>query len=103
MRVVLCTCPPAEAELIAKALVQAGAACVNILPAVRSIYTWKGQLCDDAEALLLIKAAEDRVAVLQETLRSVHPYELPEWVVLAPDQALTSGAYRAWVEAAPRG
>lgn len=102
MRVVLSTCPPVDAERIAKALVKAGAACVNILPAVRSIYSWKGQLCDDSEALLLIKAAPDRVAPLHETLRSVHPYELPEWVVLAPDELLTSVAYRAWVESAPR-
>jgi len=99
MRVILCTCPPADAERIARAIVEAGAACVNILPAVRSIYRWQGKLCDDAESLLVIKAAAERVSALEQTLRRVHPYELPEWVVLSPDEALTSAAYRDWVRA----
>jgi periplasmic divalent cation tolerance protein len=97
MRVIFCTCPPADAERLARGLVEAGAACVNILPGVRSIYRWQGQIGDDSEALLVIKAAAERVDQLQKTLKSMHPYELPEWVVLTPDDALTSAAYRAWV------
>jgi periplasmic divalent cation tolerance protein len=97
MRVVLCTCPPADAERIARGLVERGAACVNIVPGVRSIYRWKGQVCDDAESLLVVKAAQGRVSELQEALKALHPYELPEWVVLSPDEWLTSAAYRAWV------
>lgn len=97
MRVVLCTCPPAEAERIARTLVEKGAACVNVLPGVRSLYRWKGELCDDAEALLVIKAAVERLPSLHAALREVHPYELPEWVVLGVDEALTSDAYRRWV------
>ena len=97
MRVVLCTCPPGDAERIARALVEAGAACVNVLPGVRSLYRWQGKLCDDTESLLVIKAAAGHVSALEQAMRSVHPYELPEWVVLTPDEALTSAAYRAWV------
>lgn len=97
MRVILCTCPPADAERIAHALVNAGAACVNVLPTVRSIYRWEGKLCDDAETLLVIKAATERVADLETAMRAVHPYDLPEWVVLGTDEALTSEAYRKWV------
>ena len=97
MRVILCTCPPDDAERIARGLVEAGAACVNILPGVRSLYWWKGQLCDDTESLLLIKAAIEKVEALRGALRGLHPYELPEWVVLDPDNALTSEAYRKWV------
>lgn len=97
MRVVLCTCPPADAERIAHALLDAGAACVNVLPTVRSFYRWEGKLCDDAETLLVIKAATERVASLEAALKEAHPYELPEWVVLTTDEALTSAAYRDWV------
>lgn len=97
MRVILCTCAEPDAERISRTLLEAGAACVNILPGVRSIYRWKGRVCDDREALLLIKAGLERVAALEQALRSVHPYELPEWVVLTPDDALTSGPYRDWV------
>lgn len=97
MRVVLCTCPPSEAEKIARHLVQEGAACVNILSNIRSIYTWKGEIQDDGEALLMIKAAAEKVAQLKEALEKVHPYDLPEWVVVDTDQELTSEAYRQWV------
>jgi periplasmic divalent cation tolerance protein len=96
MRVILCTCPPAEAERIARALLEAGAACVNIMP-VRSLYRWKGQINDDAESLLVIKAGKPKVRALQDAMRKVHPYELPEWVVLEADEALTSREYAQWV------
>ena len=50
---------PAKAAEIAKALVEKKlAACVNILPEIRSIYQWKGEICDDSERLLLIKTTE---------------------------------------------
>jgi periplasmic divalent cation tolerance protein len=97
MRVVLCTCPPAEAERIAKGLVEKGAACVNIVAGVRSIYRWEGRIHDDAESLLVVKAAVEVVPSLQEALAGLHPYALPEWVVLGTDEVLTSAAYRAWV------
>lgn len=97
MRVVLCTCPPAEAGRIARALVEAGAACVNIVPGVTSVYRWQGAVHADGEALLVIKAATEKIDSLRVMLDSVHPYELPEWVVLTPDESLTSAAYRSWV------
>lgn len=96
MRVILSTCPPSQAERLARHLLASGAACVNIMPGVRSLYTWKGAVCDEAEALLVVKAAEERVEGLRIALTAVHPYALPEWVVLAVD-AGTSEAYRAWV------
>lgn len=99
MKVVFCTCPPADAERIARGLVERGAACVNVLPAVRSIYRWQGRVHDDAEALLVVKAADDAVDVLRASLKDLHPYELPEWVVLDAEAAHTSEAYARWVEA----
>jgi periplasmic divalent cation tolerance protein len=101
MRVVLCTCPPADAPRLARALVERGAACVNVVPAITSYYVWKGQPCEDAEALLVVKAADERLDALRAALPGLHPYELPEWVVLDVDAAHTSPAYAAWV-AAPR-
>ncbi len=85
--VVLVTCPPDRTAQIAKPLVEDKlAACVNILPALRSIYRWKGQLCDESEALLVIKT---RAALFEELRRRVlelHPYEVPE-VIAFPIQA----------------
>jgi periplasmic divalent cation tolerance protein len=97
MRVVLCTCPPAEAERIARGLLENGAGCVNVLPGVRSFYRWQGALQVDEEALLVIKAGVERLPALQAALETLHPYELPEWVVLPVDEPLTSPAYRSWV------
>lgn len=97
MRVALTTCSPADAERIARALLEAGAACVNVLPGVRSLYRWQGKLCDDAETLLMVKVAAERAEAVRTRLSEVHSYELPEWVVLSPDEALTSEKYRAWV------
>ena len=83
-RVILCTCPSADdATRLARAVVgEQLAACVNILAGVRSIYRWKGEICDDAEFLLVIKTATDRVEALRERLVTLHPYECPEVIAL---------------------
>ncbi len=97
MRVVLCTCPPDAAEPLARGLVEKGAACVNVVPGVTSFYVWDGALQRDAEALLVVKADEERLPAIESALGELHPYSLPEWVVLAPDEDLSSAAYRDWV------
>ena len=71
------------------------AACVNIVEKVRSIYRWKGSMEDDAEQLLIIKTAEEKVDALREALFARHPYELPEFIVIRMDEL--SPAYRAWI------
>lgn len=82
--VVLSTVGRAEdAERIGRALVERGlAACVNVLPAVTSIYRWKGKLEQAEERLLVIKTRAERFAALREALVSLHPYEVPEVVAL---------------------
>jgi periplasmic divalent cation tolerance protein len=82
--VVLSTCPtPAVATELARALVEQGhAACVNVLPAVRSIYRWQGKVQSDEEALLVIKTTAGRFRELREALVARHPYEVPEVVAL---------------------
>jgi periplasmic divalent cation tolerance protein len=81
--VVLVTAPSQEqADAIAQTLVEAKlAACVTVLP-VRSIYTWQGGVHKDQEWQLLIKSDLGKFAELETTIRSMHPYEVPEIIAL---------------------
>ncbi|MFT3897843.1 MAG: divalent-cation tolerance protein CutA [Thermomonas sp.] len=92
-----CTCPdPATAERIAETLVgERLAACVNILPGLRSVYRWQGTVERAEEALLLIKTRADRLQALQDRLVRLHPYELPELVAVEPDSGLPG--YLRWI------
>lgn len=82
--VVLVTAPSAEkAEEIARTVVEERlAACVNVLPAVRSVYRWEGKVQDDAEALMVVKTRADAFERLRERIVSLHPYDCPEVVAL---------------------
>ncbi len=72
-----------EAERIARALVESrAAACVNILPGVRSIYRWKGAVEDATEFLLLIKTTRECFDRLRTELRALHSYDVPELVAV---------------------
>lgn len=92
-----CTCPDADtAGRIASALVEERlAACVNILPGMRSIYRWQGQVETADEVLLLIKTSAEAYPALQDRLRDLHPYELPE--LLAVEPALGLPGYLQWL------
>ena len=93
----LSTCPDeATAQQIAESLVNERlATCVNRLPGVQSTYVWNGQLQNDSEILLVIKSTAARIPELEARLKALHPYELPELVVLP----VTGGneAYLGWV------
>lgn len=54
------------------------ATCVNVIPCLRSIYRWKGNVCNDSEFLLLIKTRRSLFEEVAETIRALHSYELPE-------------------------
>ena len=98
MRIVLSTAPPEVAPELARALVEERlAACVNIVPAVRSIYQWQGELCDDAEALLVAKTSAARVPALTERLVELHPYDVPEIIAVALAPGEGNAAYLEWV------
>ena len=58
------------------------AACVNIIPQLRSIYKWKGKIEDDKEHLLLIKSKYSRVNELTEFIKKNHPYEVCEVITV---------------------
>lgn len=80
--VALCTTPPADAERIAKALVEERlAACVNITN-IKSCYIWNGKLDLEAEALLIIKTENRMLERLMAKIRELHSYEVPEIIVL---------------------
>jgi periplasmic divalent cation tolerance protein len=85
-----------DARPLARALVeQRLAACVNILAGMTSIYRWQGSISEDGEQLLVIKTVDDNLHDLREALVARHPYDVPEFVVLAVDS--TSDAYGAWL------
>ena len=101
VRVVLVTCPHAEAAAgLARTLVEERlAACGNILPGLRSIYRWEGEVQDEPEVLLLLKTTAARFEALRERVVALHPYEVPEVIALAVDAG--HAPYLAWVAGGP--
>jgi periplasmic divalent cation tolerance protein len=97
-----CTCPDlASAQRVAEALVDERlAACVQVLPGVRSTYRWHGNVERADEVLLLIKTTSERLETLAERVRALHPYELPE--LLAVEAAGGLPDYLDWVAAQTR-
>ena len=95
--VALTTCSSSEeAAVLARGLIERRiAACANILPAIRSVYRWQGKVEEDSEALLIIKTARDSVEALKAAIRQLHPYEVPELIVLPIEAGAT--AYLEWV------
>ena len=95
--VVLTTVPEGEkGEAIAEALVEERlAACVNVLAPMTSIYRWRGAVERESERQMVIKTTRHRLPALQARLAALHPYELPEFLVLAV--ADSSSAYFDWV------
>ena len=103
MNIAFTNVPPGRADAIARALVEEGlVACVNAYP-VRSTYRWKGKLEVEAETTLMMKVASEGVRRLRDRLREIHPYELPEFVVLAVDVERSLDEYVEWVRSESRG
>ncbi len=96
--VVLSTCATGdEAETLARLLLDRRlAACVSVIPAVRSFYHWKGAIESASECLLLIKTSRTLFADLCETLREAHSYEVPEAVAVPIVEG--SAIYLDWME-----
>jgi periplasmic divalent cation tolerance protein len=95
--VVLTTLPAdGDAEQFAARLVEEKlAACVNILPAMRSVYRWQQAVEHAEERQLVIKTAAHCVAPLEELIRKAHPYDVPEFVVIPLIQGSVS--YLSWL------
>ena len=71
------------------------ATCVNIIPCLRSIYRWKGKICEDSEYLLLIKSPTRLFDEVSEEIRALHSYELPEILGLPVEKS--EQAFHDWV------
>jgi periplasmic divalent cation tolerance protein len=78
-------------ELIERRL----ATCVNIVPCLRSIYRWKGKVCEDTEFLLLIKTPRRLFERVSDAIREFHSYELPEILALPVEAAERN--FQEWV------
>ena len=94
---VISTFPDIEkARQIGTALVESQlAACVNLVPAIESIYRWQSKVTTDAEVLAIFKTTAEALSAFEEKLRSLHPYEVPEIVALKPEHV--SDRYAKWL------
>ena len=87
----------ADAQRIGRALVERRlAACVNVVPGVTSIYTWKGTVSTDAELLLVIKTRREKLDEMRRALVELHPYEVPELIAVAIEGG--HPAYLEWID-----
>lgn len=87
-----------EAQRIADDLVENRlAACVNIFPPIRSIYTWKGEICRSEEIAFVAKTEDDRFEALAERVRRLHSYETP--CIVALPIARGDADFLAWIAA----
>ena len=94
--VVYVSAPPDEAAELARSLVDARlAACVNLVPQMRSIYSWKGEIADENETLLVIKTHAAHFDRLADLVQNSHSYDVPEIIALPIERA--SSAYEAWL------
>lgn len=94
---ILCTFPDSEqARQIGTLLVEKQlAACVNLIPAVESIYRWQGNVETATEVLAIFKTTATAFPAFDQALAELHPYEVPEIIALSPEKI--AAPYRAWV------
>lgn len=100
IRLVMVTFPSSElATTIGRAVIEERlAACVNLIPAVRSIFRWQDKISDETEVLAVFKTTADVVTPLIERVAQLHPYDVPEAIVIDVVDGLPP--YLAWVAAA---
>jgi periplasmic divalent cation tolerance protein len=101
VKVVLCTAPVEAAHSLASTLVaDRVAACVSVIGGVSSVYRWEGEVERAGESLLVMKTSDATVGALTARIAQIHPYSVPEIVVV--DVAHANSAYAAWVDAETR-
>jgi periplasmic divalent cation tolerance protein len=96
--VLVLTTLPADADGAAfgRDLVEARlAACVNLMSPMESVYRWEGQVVQETERQIIIKTPRERLAALWDRVRELHPYEVPEFIVLTIADG--NDAYLRWI------
>lgn len=80
--IVFVTAPSLEVarELITGILERRLAACANLVPGIESHYWWEGEICNEAEVMMILKTTENRLAELETHVLEAHPYDTPEFV-----------------------
>jgi periplasmic divalent cation tolerance protein len=101
--IVFVTCETDEqANQIAETLVgEKLAACVNVVPGIRSCYVWNGELMWAAEVLLLVKTTRGRYLQMQERVTAMHSYDIPEIVGVTIEDAFQK--YLDWIDTSVGG
>jgi periplasmic divalent cation tolerance protein len=86
-----------EARKIARSLVEERlAACANVIPGVRSFFYWEGRLCQEKEALILIKTVNNKARKIIDKIKKIHSYEVPEIIFFRVDMGEKN--YLKWVK-----
>ena len=95
--VILVTAPSEEdAARIGKAVVEEGlVACANIIPRIRSIYKWDGDVCDDGETLMIMKTRNEKWGAVEKRVKELHGYDVPEIIAIPIEKG--SEAYLNWI------
>ncbi len=92
----------AEASLIAERLIESGSvACCNIIPGIKSIYRWKGEIKKDDECMLIIKTSKSEVGKVIAEIKSLHSYEVPEIISIPVIEG--NEDYIQWVKSITKG
>lgn len=88
--------PQSAAAVARKALEARLAACANILPDIRSLYWWNGQITEEAETLMIFKTSETKASELAALVAENHPYDVP--AIIRHDHVTATDDYLAWVD-----
>lgn len=72
------------------------AACVTLLPGVRSLFWWEGKVAEERETLMILKTREALFADLARTVKALHSYQVPEIIALPIKKG--SADYLAWIQ-----
>lgn len=96
--VIFCTVPnKKEGKEIAKILVEKKlAACVNIVDKIESVFSWDGELCEEHEALMIIKTRKELFERVRVRIQDMHSYNVPEIIAIPVTEA--DGTYLSWIE-----
>lgn len=96
MRLIFATCAPGDAESLAEQLLDEHLiGCANLVPGVRSLYRWQGELCRDEEVVMLMETTAELAETATRRLRELHRYGVPKIITLDP--ADCDPDYRAWL------